>query len=148
MTHIGYPLAQEYFFKFQATLSLLIGEKDIINIIILNNKFKQLKIGHRNLCIFPLIQDKSGKISLAELREVCIQFNLPVEPELLESLFSYCDVDGDGQINYEEFANFLNWKDKMPSGEMQSTLKEETSEEEVKVRVTRIQFLLTLSLVN
>lgn len=77
-------------------------------------------------------KDKSGKISLAELREVCIQFNLPVEPELLESLFSYCDVDGDGQINYEEFANFLNWKDKMPSGEMQSTLKEETSEEEVK----------------
>lgn len=82
------------------------------------------------------------------MREVCIQFNLPVEPELLESLFSYCDVDGDGQINYEEFANFLNWKDKMPSGEMQSTLKEETSEEEVKVRVTRISFLLTLSLVN
>lgn len=72
------------------------------------------------------------------MREVCIQFNLPVEPELLESLLSYCDVDGDGQINYEEFANFLNWKDKMPTGEMQSTLKEETSEEEVKVRVTRI----------
>ena len=40
---------------FYATLSLLVREKDIINIIILNNKFKQLKIGHCNLCIFSLI---------------------------------------------------------------------------------------------
>lgn len=81
-----------------------------------------------------LFQDKSGKISLSELREVCIQFNLPVEPELLESLLAYCDVDGDGQINYEEFANFLNWKDKMLSGGMPGTLKEETAEAKVKVR--------------
>ena len=65
---------------------------------------------------------------------MCIQFNLPVEPELLESMLAYCDVDGDGQINYEEFANFLNWKDKMPSGGTQSTVKEETAEGEVKVR--------------
>lgn len=63
-----------------------------------------------------------------------MQFNLPVEPELLESMLAYCDVDGDGQINYEEFANFLNWKDKMPSGGTQSTLKEETTKGEVKVR--------------
>ena len=83
-----------------------------------------------------ILQDKSGKISLAELREVCIQFNLPVEPELLESMFAYCDVDGDGQINYDEFANFLNWKDKMPSGGIKGTLTttHETAEEEVKVR--------------
>lgn len=75
-------------------------------------------------------KDKSGKISLGELREVCIQFNLPVESELLESLLAYCDVDGDGQINYAEFANFLNWKDKMLPGGMHSTKKE--SEEGVK----------------
>ncbi|XP_068752255.1 EF-hand domain-containing family member B-like [Montipora capricornis] len=61
-------------------------------------------------------KDKSGKISLNELREVCIQFNLPVEPELLECMLDYCDIDGDGQIDYQEFANFLNWKDKMSSG--------------------------------
>lgn len=80
---------------------------------------------------FKLSQDESGKISLDELRDVCIQFNLPVESELLESLLAYCDVDGDGQINYEEFANFLNWKDKMPSGGTSSAEKE--SEEGVKV---------------
>jgi len=77
-------------------------------------------------------KDKSGKISLAELREVCIQFNLPVEPELLESMLAYCDVDGDGQINYEEFSNFLNWKDKMQLGEIPSTVKGETAEAESK----------------
>ncbi|KAL9958296.1 hypothetical protein ACROYT_G035296 [Oculina patagonica] len=81
-------------------------------------------------------KDKSGKISLDELREVCMQFNLPVEPELLESMFAYCDVDGDGQINYDEFANFLNWKDKMPSGGIKGTMttagQNETAEEGVK----------------
>ena len=48
------------------------------------------------------------------MREICIQFNLPVERELLEALFDYCDVDNDGQIDYTEFSNFLNWKDKLP----------------------------------
>ena len=28
----------------------------------------------------------------------------------------FCDADKDGFINYLEFANFLNWKDKVPSG--------------------------------
>lgn len=87
------------------------------------------------------MQDKSGKISRAELREVCIQFNLPVEPELLEALVAYCDVDGDGQINYEEFANFLNWKGKMPSGVIPSPEREEPTEEEVKVRKEIIKFI-------
>lgn len=81
-------------------------------------------------------KDNSGKISLNELREVCIHFNLPIEPVLLESMFAYCDVDGDGQINYDEFSNFLNWKDKMPSGELKSTItgvqKDETAEGEAK----------------
>ena len=63
---------------------------------------------------------------------------MPVEPELLEAMFAYCDVDGDGQINYDEFANFLNWKDKMPSGGIKGTMttaeENETAEGEVKVR--------------
>jgi hypothetical protein len=39
-----------------------------------------------------------------------------VEPELLEQLLYFCDSNKDGNIDYIEFANFLNWKDKMKSG--------------------------------
>lgn len=28
----------------------------------------------------------------------------------------YCDANRDGYIDYVEFANFLNWKDIMPTG--------------------------------
>ena len=31
-------------------------------------------------------------------------------------LMECCDPDQDGEISYTEFSNFLNWKDKMPSG--------------------------------
>lgn len=61
-------------------------------------------------------KDGKGKIDMNDLREACIQFHLPVEPELLCQLMDCCDTDKDGQINYLDFANFLNWKDKMPSG--------------------------------
>ena len=50
---------------------------------------------------------------MAELRDCCIQFNLPVEEDLLEELLQYCDEKDEGAIDYNEFANFLNWKDKM-----------------------------------
>lgn len=53
-------------------------------------------------------------IDKAELWEACDQANLHLDEKLLDQLFEYCDVDNDGLINYLEFANFLNWKDKMP----------------------------------
>uniref|UniRef100_A0A2K5J470 EF-hand domain-containing protein n=1 Tax=Colobus angolensis palliatus TaxID=336983 RepID=A0A2K5J470_COLAP len=54
-----------------------------------------------------------GMIDKAELQEACDQANLSLDDKLLDQLFDYCDVDNDGLINYLEFANFLNWKDKM-----------------------------------
>lgn len=53
-------------------------------------------------------------IDKAELREACEEVNLHLDEKLLDQLFDYCDVDNDGLINYLEFANFLNWKDKVP----------------------------------
>lgn len=38
-------------------------------------------------------------------------------------------MDGDKQIDYVEFANFLNWKDKMPSG-FQKRFNNNTEEED------------------
>ncbi|XP_057595947.1 EF-hand domain-containing family member B [Hippopotamus amphibius kiboko] len=55
-----------------------------------------------------------GAIDKAELREACDQASLHLDEVLLDQLFEYCDVDNDGLINYLEFANFLNWKDKTP----------------------------------
>ncbi|XP_077997743.1 EF-hand domain-containing family member B-like [Glandiceps talaboti] len=57
-----------------------------------------------------------GKIDINELRACCVQFNLPVEPELLEQLLFACDANANGYIDYVAFANFLNWKDKMDQG--------------------------------
>ncbi|XP_051008549.1 EF-hand domain-containing family member B [Acomys russatus] len=55
-----------------------------------------------------------GMIDREELHEACNQANLHLDKMLLDQLFDYCDVDQDGLINYLEFANFLNWKDKVP----------------------------------
>ncbi|XP_041039895.1 EF-hand domain-containing family member B [Carcharodon carcharias] len=63
-----------------------------------------------------------GKIDREELRDVCIQFNLKLDPKLIDQLIEYCDIEGDGTINFLEFANFLNWKDKMPLGKMEQMI--------------------------
>uniref|UniRef100_A0A8V0XCM0 EF-hand domain family member B n=1 Tax=Gallus gallus TaxID=9031 RepID=A0A8V0XCM0_CHICK len=58
-------------------------------------------------------KDGDGMIDKNDLRKSCFQLNLNLDSELLDSLFDYCDVDKDGLINYQDFAKFLNWKDKM-----------------------------------
>jgi len=60
--------------------------------------------------------DGKGKITLDNLRTVCIKYRLPVDADILERVFDYCDEDKDGMISYLEFANFLNWKEKLPTG--------------------------------
>ncbi|NXT31022.1 EFHB protein, partial [Pelecanoides urinatrix] len=61
----------------------------------------------------------NGMIDKDDLRKSCFQLNLNLDDELLDSLFDYCDLDKDGLINYVEFANFLNWKDKMAAKEFE-----------------------------
>ncbi|XP_010772350.1 EF-hand domain-containing family member B [Notothenia coriiceps] len=60
--------------------------------------------------------DKAGKgmIDKEDLQAVCHQFHLDVSRQVLDALMDYCDTDKDGLINFLEFSNFLNWKDKMP----------------------------------
>ncbi|XP_073340783.1 EF-hand domain-containing family member B [Pagrus major] len=60
--------------------------------------------------------DKNGKgmIDKEDLQAVCRQFQLGVSGPVLDDLMDYCDADKDGLIDFLEFANFLNWKDKMP----------------------------------
>lgn len=55
-----------------------------------------------------------GKIDKEDLKDVCHQFNMIISDPVLDELMDYCDADKDGQIDFMEFSNFLNWKDKMP----------------------------------
>uniref|UniRef100_A0A4W5NLM2 EF-hand domain-containing protein n=1 Tax=Hucho hucho TaxID=62062 RepID=A0A4W5NLM2_9TELE len=59
--------------------------------------------------------DKKGQgvIDREDLQDVCRQFNLDLSGPVLDDLMEYCDMDKDVLINFQEFANFLNWKDKM-----------------------------------
>ncbi len=92
-------------------------------------------------CIF-FLQDGSGRITGEELRQVCQQFNLPAEPELIEQVMDYCDQDKDGQINYQEFANFLNWKDKLPSGLPQSGESRTNYQELHPIAIVKVKYLI------
>nr|XP_046254821.1 EF-hand domain-containing family member B [Scatophagus argus] len=60
--------------------------------------------------------DKKGKgmIDKEDLQAVCRQFQLDVSEPVLDDLMDCCDADKDGLINFLEFSNFLNWKNKMP----------------------------------
>ncbi|NWV32177.1 EFHB protein, partial [Grantiella picta] len=54
-----------------------------------------------------------GMIHRNNLRKIFFQLNVNLDDELLDCLFDCCDLDKDGLINYQDLANFLNWKDKM-----------------------------------
>nr|XP_055067357.1 EF-hand domain-containing family member B [Misgurnus anguillicaudatus] len=55
-----------------------------------------------------------GKIDKEDLKDVCHHFNMIISEPVLDDIMDYCDLDKDGLINFMEFSNFLNWKDKMP----------------------------------
>lgn len=52
-------------------------------------------------------------IDANELRKVAFDFNLPIDDDTLSALM-VMSSQGTGKINYTQFINFLNWKDKMP----------------------------------
>ncbi|XP_014662076.1 PREDICTED: EF-hand domain-containing family member B-like [Priapulus caudatus] len=55
------------------------------------------------------------------LRKMCERFNLTLSDEMLRLLMQWCDTNADGRIDYNEFANFLNWKDMLPSSDLAET---------------------------
>lgn len=59
------------------------------------------------------MQDGKGLVSTEDLQRVCDEFEMGVSRHTLDGLMEFCDVDNDGIINFVEFANYLNWKDKM-----------------------------------
>ncbi|NWH31007.1 EFHB protein, partial [Chloropsis hardwickii] len=58
-------------------------------------------------------ENGDGIIHKDNLQKIFFQLNVDLDDELLESLSDCCDLNKDGLINYRDFVNFLNWKDKM-----------------------------------
>eukprot|EP00117_Sycon_ciliatum_P027605 scpid62205/ scgid22387/ EF-hand domain-containing family member B len=69
----------------------------------------------------------TGKIDVLQLREICEEYGLPAEDDVLLTLVDWCDADGDGLIDYDDFADFLNWRSKMPEAPLQRLMQPEFS---------------------
>jgi hypothetical protein len=50
------------------------------------------------------------------LKFACAATNFPPGQDLIDSLLNECDYDGDGKLNFLEFANFLCFKETMKLG--------------------------------
>ncbi|KAM4705134.1 EF-hand domain-containing family member B [Rhinophrynus dorsalis] len=49
-----------------------------------------------------------GKIHKEDLKRICVQFGLEMDPDLLDSLIEHCEVHKDGMVDVNEFADLLN----------------------------------------
>ena len=56
---------------------------------------------------FPKSQDGNGYINRRELRAVMMNLGEKLDEDEIECLIDDVDVDGDGQINYEEFYGMM-----------------------------------------
>lgn len=72
----------------------------------IHTKFKMLKDAFRSFD-----ENKDGRLSKQELLMAIRCFNLPIPIEHAVQIAELCDEDGDGLINYNEFASALKRKD-------------------------------------
>ena len=58
--------------------------------------------------------DRTGYLERAEVKRLLVEFNVPdIKDEAIETLIDFADYDGDGVINYAEFARVLTAEDVM-----------------------------------
>ena len=56
--------------------------------------------------------DRTGTLDRAEVKRLLVEFNIPdISEATIETLIDFADFDGDGEINYAEFARVLHAKD-------------------------------------
>ena len=69
------------------------------------------------------LQEKSGIINVDVLKEICFQFRVPLEQDMLEMLIRWCRVGPDEPdlIQYPLLVQFMNWKNIAPSDKLNST---------------------------
>ena len=58
--------------------------------------------------------DRTGKLEREEVKRLLVEFNIVnVRDDAIETLIDFADHDGDGEINYAEFARILTADDVM-----------------------------------
>lgn len=62
-------------------------------------------------------KNNNNAIDINELRRVCFEFNLPIDDDTLAALMAMTTKQGNTKIDYHQFVNLLNWKDKLPREE-------------------------------
>ena len=68
------------------------------------------------------LQDKNGEISIEVLQEICFQFRVPLEQDMLEMLIRWCRVGEESSlVRYPLFVQYMNWKNSAPSDKLNST---------------------------
>jgi len=69
-------------------------------------RFTEVRRGFR-----LLDEDHSGRLSRDELKAVLMMFNLDIKAHLIEKIIDIADADGDGDIDYAEFAKIMTAED-------------------------------------
>jgi Ca2+-binding EF-hand superfamily protein len=58
--------------------------------------------------------DRTGHLERDEVKKLLVEFNIPdIKNDAIETLIDFADYDGDGEINYAEFARVLTADDVM-----------------------------------
>jgi len=89
---------------------------------VLETKFSRLTDAFRDLD-----KDHSGSLNHAECRQALIELNVGVPPVVLESLVIRADLNGDGSVDYREFARLLT-AEKLPELPRASESKTQSSD--------------------
>jgi len=71
-----------------------------------STRFSQVRRG-----FMLLDEDASGKLSYAELRSILLMFNLQIPSKHVQKIIELADMDGNGSIDYAEFARIISAED-------------------------------------
>jgi calmodulin len=69
--------------------------------------YAEFKAASKTLIFDQFDKDGNGFISAAELRHVMTNLGEKLTDEEVDEMIREADIDGDGQINYEEFVKVM-----------------------------------------
>ena len=69
------------------------------------------RFGELRRAFRTLDEDASGSLDRDEFKNVLVMFNLGIPPPIIEKIIDLADYDGDGTINYAEFARIVTTED-------------------------------------